>query len=455
MRPHALAIALLAATTAAAAAAAAADPLFPSLRAVGDELYTGARLLAGNKTAALTAADPVKAKASDASHAVTNAASDAKAPLGNVTMAAFHAIDDAEYAKWVASGGTCDPAARKPLPYENYAFLGSGLLLPYYQGVVAALQDRGVLTKDVMASAKFSGLSGGSFTAVLTGLGMPGAAQYAIFKEIAAAIETCKAGYPNDSAEAALVCTLHDVGVPILEAAIQAAYPDAAATIKGRVTIWACQVDALSTSLAHSVPLGTWAWSGVPDIVSNIKASSAIPCFSRDAFYSSFRGAPFIDGGYCSDLSTICSASLDKCMKVGTAFLGPNLRGTAVPTPPGVGSTACPYLVPPNLLPNPGKPYFTPADTSLWTLPSGSCRSPADIAAVGAKTTPFVAQGVTAKPDIHPTFYAPLPALFADGCQWLQSGLSEPPGGVAGLDAIYQHGYDSAAGWADAHGYCA
>lgn len=443
--------AAIAVLTALAASAAATNPLdpFPSLEAVGDEVYT-ASLLVANKTGGLgwNATNALKRKASDASHAVTNAASTAKADLGNVTMAAWHKIDDAKYAKWAASNATCNPLKKRPLPYENYAFQGSGLLLPYYQGVVAGLQARGVLTPAVMATAKFSGLSGGSFTAVLTALGMSGEAQYALWTDIVTAIATCKAGI-TDAAEAALVCTLHDYGLPILEAAIQKDYPNAAATIKGRVTIWSCEVDALSTTLGHSVPMGTWAWTGVPDVVANIRASSAIPCFSRDAFFANFRGAAMIDGGYCADYAQLCSKSIDKCLKVGTAFLGPNLRGTAAPTP-----ASCPYAVAPNLLPNPGKPYYTPADTSTWTLPAGSCRSAADVAAAGVKTTPFVAQGVTAKPDIHPTFHAPLPTLFADGCQWLETGLAPPPGGLAGFKAVYDHGVDSATGWADAHGYC-
>lgn len=61
----------------------------------------------------------------------------------------------------------CDPSARKPAP-EVIAIDGSGLLLPYYQGAIQALQERGVLTPEVIAKAQFGGLSGGALTATLT-----------------------------------------------------------------------------------------------------------------------------------------------------------------------------------------------------------------------------------------------------------------------------------------------
>ena len=84
-----------------------------------------------------------------------------------MTLAKFHEIDAAMYA---ARKPGCNPAAaaRKPRP-GAYAFLGSGNLLPFYQGVVQGLQDRRVLTPEVMLGAKFSGFSGGSLTVVLTG----------------------------------------------------------------------------------------------------------------------------------------------------------------------------------------------------------------------------------------------------------------------------------------------
>ena len=99
--------------------------------------------------------------------------------------------------------------------------------------------------------------------------------------------------------------------------------------------------------------------------------------------------------------------------------------------------------------------YYTPADEKTWTLPNGSCLNPNEVAAAKANTTPFVLHAVTARPDIHPTFYAPLPAVFANGCEWLATSSSPPFPGLAGFGAVYQHGYESALGWASENGYCA
>ena len=171
------------------------------------------------------------------------------------------------------------------------------------------------------------------------------------------------------------------------------------------------------------------------------------------SFYSVFRNVPYIDGGYCSDFKQFCPPTFQKneCLKVSTTFLGPDLRGTPPATP-----ATCPAVTAPNTVPNLGKPYYTPADASLWTLPQGSCAVPAQAAAVGATpgAVPLLAQGVSAKPDIHPFFYAPLPTAIASACDWLALS-SNPTPTPAEVQAQYQHGIDSALGWADAHGYCA
>lgn len=100
---------------------------------------------------------------------------------------------------------------------------------------------------------------------------------------------------------------------------------------------------------------------------------------------------------------------------------------------------------------------MTPTNRSTWTLPQGSCLNDTDKAAVNI-TPRHVPQGATARPDIHPAFYAPLPAEFADGCEWIKTALVPLPGRDgsynAGLDATYNHGYASGAGWADQHGFC-
>ena len=112
-------------------------------------------------------------------------------------------------------------------------------------------------------------------------------------------------------------------------------------------------------------------------------------------------------------------------------------------------------MTPRNKWVNVGKGYYTPADEKEWKLPNGNCRSPADVAAAKANSTPFIPQSVTALPDIHPTFYAPLPPIFNSGCEWLATSSSPPFPGLAGFQAVYDHGYESGLGWASANGYCA
>ena len=51
-------------------------------------------------------------------------------------------VDAAEFAAWNASAKTCNNASILPKPKLSFAFQGSGLLLPFYSGVVQALQDR-------------------------------------------------------------------------------------------------------------------------------------------------------------------------------------------------------------------------------------------------------------------------------------------------------------------------
>ena len=159
-------------------------------------------------------------------------------------MAAHLKVDAAEFRAWNASAKTCSPngAPAAPRPRLSFAFQGSGLLLPFYQGVVQALQDRGVLSAAVSKSAAFGGGSGGSLTSVLTALGWPGRKQYATFVEILAGIEACKAAAALGGASAQerdLQCTLNSVGLPIVTRKIKEANPNAAAEISNRVTICA------------------------------------------------------------------------------------------------------------------------------------------------------------------------------------------------------------------------
>lgn len=259
-------------------------------------------------------------------------------------------------------------------------------------------------------------------------------------------IAACRATTP-DPATAAANCTLLAIGMPMLQAHLP---PDAAERVSQRLTIWACQVDPLTTTLQHGVAVGTSAWPDNADLVANVDASSLIPCFTGARFFSLFRGAPFIDGGFCSDFAQMCASSPSSCLKLSTTFLGPDLNGGSVPTP-----ATCPAVTPANNLPFPAAEYYVPADWSSWTLPQGSCANSTAVASVKAGAIPYVRQGVTAKPDIHPAFYAPLPSSFPSACAWLAASAGVMPGGLEWYKAVYEHGYASGAGWADAHGYCA
>jgi hypothetical protein len=279
-------------------------------------------------------------------------------------------------------------------------------------------------------------------------LGYSGAEQFSIFQEISADIAACQAN-PSQP-DPLLNCNLNANGIPILRRRLPS---DAAARLSGHATLWTCMVDVTSNTIANSVAIGTSAWSDNEDLFANLQSTDMIPCFTSNAFYNIFRGAAYVDGGYCADFAQTCSKSLDKCLKLSTSFLGPSLNGFPMPT-----AETCDAVNAPNLLPNPGKPYFVPADPATWTLPRGPCSIPENPIQASVTKANFVAQGVSAKPDIHPAFYAPLPSVFTQGpCQWLStaSNVNIPTPKPVALQAIYDHGYASGIGWADANGYCA
>lgn len=185
---------------------------------------------------------------SDASHAVSNGITSLEDPLGTVAMANHLKIDAAEFRAWNASAKTCSNASLIPKPKLSFAFQGSGQLLPFYQGVVQGLQDRGVLSPAVSKTAAFGGGSGGALTSVLTALGWPGSKQYKTFKAILNGIGKCQEKLANEllllnfssaeiKQEQQLQCTLNSIGLPIVTQQIKEDNPDAAAEISNRVTI--------------------------------------------------------------------------------------------------------------------------------------------------------------------------------------------------------------------------
>ena len=248
------ALATLAAAARTGAATGVPDP-FPSLRSVGDTLHTTLAGLTQNKSEGVSPAlAGLKEGASEASHKVSAYIHGAKNPFGDLTMEAWHKLDDEAWAAYnKTGGGKCDPATRPQFAGTvgtfkglleaplSFAFSGSGTLLPFHEGVIQGLQDRGVLTDEVMREAAFGGVSGGAITAVLTALGMPGQEQYTLFLGIVTGIAICQSRYP-DPLDKKLNCTLQSVGLPILAKVLQTKYPDAVKIINGRVNVWACQV---------------------------------------------------------------------------------------------------------------------------------------------------------------------------------------------------------------------
>ena len=189
-----------------------------------------------------------------ATHKASNAIHDAKSPLAGAAYNAFLDLA-AKEANHTARGG-CDPAARKKkaggglLPL-SFAFQGTGNLFPFETGVVSGLYARGVLTPEVARAAHFGGLSGGGVTSVLTALGFTAEEQQQVAKKVSDAIEACLTSPPPNE------CEQWPLTVPILKKEILAKDPDAVHSLSGRLTLWTCQVDALSDSNKHSVAQGT------------------------------------------------------------------------------------------------------------------------------------------------------------------------------------------------------
>ena len=268
MRVLSLAVAALAAANVCAAADdKAADTLgslvpdpFPSLREVGDTIYTtlspfitdGA---AGSGGKLANASRAVKGVINKKTHVASNAKHDILSTLAPKAYDAWLALSAKDFAAWNATGGTttCDPSKRPKNTAATYsfAFQGSGLLLPFYQGVVHGLQLRGVLDGETMATAKFSGQSGGAITSALTAVGYTGFEQLALLGTILVRLAACNASPPPGG------CFINAVGAPIISAAILAKDPDAAKNLSGRLSVWACEVDVTKASNTYSVSQGT------------------------------------------------------------------------------------------------------------------------------------------------------------------------------------------------------
>jgi hypothetical protein len=181
---------------------------------------------------------------------VSNAIRDAMSPLAEVAYDAFIALAAKEAN---ATRGECDPAVRKKqvLPL-SFAFQGTGNLFPFETGVVSGLYARGVLTPEIARTAHFGGLSGGGVTSVLTALGFTAEEQGLVAANVFTAIKHCL-----EEPRPEIECKQWPLTIPVLKAAILAKDPNAVRTLSGRLTLWTCQVDALSDSNKHSITQGT------------------------------------------------------------------------------------------------------------------------------------------------------------------------------------------------------
>lgn len=78
------------------------------------------------------------------------------------------------------------------------------------------------------------------------------------------------------------------VGIPLVASAL--AGTDVPSIINGRVSLFACQVNAMGTTLDGSISMATSSWSSNADVLANIMVSDQIACFTTNTFYNVFRG---------------------------------------------------------------------------------------------------------------------------------------------------------------------
>ena len=134
-------------------------------------------------------------------------------------------------------------------------------------------------------------------------------------------------------ADIAAKCSMLGVGVPVMQAALDAKKNgDAARAVSGRVNVHACMVNPSATTLAGPVSQSYNEFNSTADVMAALVASSSIPCGTMPTFYSLFRGAPFVDGGYCTPPASLCPDGDDTCVRISSTVVGDNLRGTAAPT---------------------------------------------------------------------------------------------------------------------------
>ena len=384
-------------------------------------------------------------------------------------------------ASMAAASASPNPRAIPPADV-TLAFGGSGTLMVYYAGVLHALEEAGVAGP----ATRYAGMSGGALASALAALGISGERMKTIYKDTPCVCDGVKWDTVNaaDPVELRLALARCASSLSPPEAALKtqlAKYitPATVGTVSDRVQVWASQLDPLATARNGSVATPLAPFADPADAADALVASSYIPCLIGPWKYTAFRGRPFIDGGYSASWDQLC-INATTCVRVASNVFGPQgqrPRGDDVPhllltlhNCPNESEWVRPGGVPPNPVHGWG-PDFPLAPQSKWRLPK-ACPPPAMLTSTPPATlvtklglpslAPLAAKlgprdppppGVLrpGPPDINPGHRVPLPF---NACKWLLFGVFKP-WKAEDVDAIYQHGVDTARAWAAEQGYAA
>jgi hypothetical protein len=396
-------------------------------------------------------------------------------------------------------GATAPAPAPAPKPALHLAWMGSGLLFPFYAGAAAALEEAGAL---VPGTTTHGAMSGGAIVASLVGAGVPGAAILAAYQNSTffcsaahvmtrPAIDLSTAGGATRAAAELEACRLaphSDWRWPAatLRALAATAWAhadpalgDLAALASRTVQVWAAELDPVNgtkltedlptvMATARARPLAPYA--SVDDLEGAVLASSHLPCLLDSNYYLSFRGRPMVDGGYAAAWPQLCTtpaggnASDDgTCVRIAATFLGP--AGEIPPNKPGtescdrsVGRPGMPlggpgWHQPGGVPPNGGVnvtgwgPAYPPVPENEWRLDPKSCgRTLGEVfmsIALDVADTPLGAPWGP-PPDINPGKRTPLPL---PACEWRTFTRVPPNATVARM--IFDHGRAEARAWVD------
>lgn len=386
----------------------------------------------------------------------------------------------------------------------HFAWMGSGLLFPFYSGVADALIEGGAL---VPGHTTHGAMSGGALATLATAAGAPGAATLDAYTH---ATWFCEGAHVMDrpaldlsSPEGATQAAkeLEDCRTPesgwfwprrtldgMLRQALAARNTslapsggDLVALLSRTLQIWAAELDATnSTALdedlpavlqsARSKPLAPY--TSLDDAVGSALTSSHLPCLLDSNYYTAFRGQPMVDGGYAASWPQLCALpgsgeAAPRCVRVAATWLGPDGL-----VPPGVaqgdkcdtksaGGLGAPLQGPgwarqPGIPPNPGTsppnetgwgPPYPPVPEDQWGLKPKSCGDTLGgvllaVALDTADANMTASWPPDVAPDINPGKRTRLPLA---PCEW-RSFIKVPPNRTVS-ETMYQHGLDEGRAW--------